>query len=394
MTTTTPDGPTVLPRGLLILLGLGAATIAVAGMRTLSGIIGPAFLAIVLTIGVHPARVWVRRRGWPEWLGTIIAMVLVYAVLLALCLSLVVSGARLADLLPAYEDDVRDLVGDVQGWFEGLGVGEAEAEELMSGFDLRKLTDLVTELLSALLGLLSDFFFLVTLLFFLALDGAWFPAHLEKVTGSRPTVGAALTSFAQRTRTWIVVTTVFGVIVAVVDTVALWALGVPAAAVWGLLAFITNYIPNIGFVIGLVPPALLALLEGGPGLMATVIVVYCVVNFVIQTIIQPKIVGDAVGLSTSVTFLSLVFWAWVLGALGALLAVPLTLLAKALLVDVDKDAAWVQPLITGPSPVRRRSGRGVAGEQPTPGEPDVPEPDDASEAQVRRDLEARPESAP
>jgi predicted PurR-regulated permease PerM len=234
----------------------------------------------------------------------------------------------------------------------------------------------------------------VTLLFFLALDGAWFPAHLEKVTGSRPTVGAALTSFAQRTRTWIVVTTVFGVIVAVVDTVALWALGVPAAAVWGLLAFITNYIPNIGFVIGLVPPALLALLEGGPGLMATVIVVYCVVNFVIQTIIQPKIVGDAVGLSTSVTFLSLVFWAWVLGALGALLAVPLTLLAKALLVDVDKDAAWVQPLITGPSPVRRRSGRGVAGEQPTPGEPDVPEPDDASEAQVRRDLEARPESAP
>ena len=141
MTTTTPDGPTVLPRGLLILLGLGAATIAVAGMRTLSGIIGPAFLAIVLTIGVHPARVWVRRRGWPEWLGTIVAMVLVYAVLLALCLSLVVSGARLADLLPAYEDDVRDLVGDVQGWFEGLGVGEAEAEELMSGFDLGKLTD-------------------------------------------------------------------------------------------------------------------------------------------------------------------------------------------------------------------------------------------------------------
>ena len=85
---------------------------------------------------------------------------------------------------------------------------------------------------------------------------------------------------------------------------------------------------------------------------------------------------------------------WVLGALGALLAVPLTLLAKALLVDVDKDAAWVQPLITGPSPVRRRPGRGGAGEQPAPGEPVVPEPENASEAQVSRDLEARPESAP
>ena len=350
----------MLPRGLLILLALAAGTVAVAGMRTLSGIVGPTFLAIVLTIGVHPARVWVRRRGWPEWLATIVAMVVVYVVLLALSLSLVVSGARLADLLPAYEDDVGNLVDDVQGWFEGMGVGQNEAEELLSGFDLSNLSGFVLDLLSSLLSLVSNLFFLVTLLFFMALDGAWFPANLQKVAGERPTVVRALASFARRTRTWIVVTTVFGLIVAAVDTAALWALGVPAAGVWGLLAFITNYIPNIGFVIGLVPPALLALLEGGPDLMVTVIVVYCVVNFVIQTIIQPKVVGDAVGLSTSLTFLSLVFWAWVLGPLGALLAVPLTLFAKALLVDVDKDAAWVQPLLAGPAAKSRLTGADTA----------------------------------
>jgi predicted PurR-regulated permease PerM len=115
----------------------------------------------------------------------------------------------------------------------------------------------------------------------------------------------------------------------------------------GIAAFITNYIPNVGFVIGLVPPALLGLLEGGPQLMLLVIVVYTVLNFVIQTVIQPKFVGDAVGLSGTVTFLSLIFWSWVLGAVGALLAVPLSLLVKALLVDVDPRSAWLRPLLAG-----------------------------------------------
>jgi AI-2 transport protein TqsA len=139
---------------------------------------------------------------------------------------------------------------------------------------------------------------------------------------------------------------VFGLIVAVVDTVMLWALGVPLPLLWGLLSFITNYIPNIGFIIGLVPPALLALLEGGVEQMTMVIVLYCVVNFVIQSVIQPKVVGDAVGLSATVSFLSLVFWTWVLGPLGALLAIPLSLLTKGLLVDIDPTTRWINPLIS------------------------------------------------
>ena len=141
--------------------------------------------------------------------------------------------------------------------------------------------------------------------------------------------------------------TIFGFIVAVLDTAFLAFTAVPVPLLWGLLAFITNYIPNIGFVIGLVPPAALALLEGGPDLMLLVIAVYSVLNFVIQSVIQPSFVGDAVGLSGSITFLSLVFWGWALGAVGALLAVPLSLLVKALLVDVDPDSSWLRPLLAG-----------------------------------------------
>ena len=135
-------------------------------------------------------------------------------------------------------------------------------------------------------------------------------------------------------------TTVFGLIVAVLDWIALAILGIPLAFTWGLLSFITNYIPNVGFLIGVVPPALLGLLTGGPSLMLIVIVVYSVLNIVVQSIIQPRFIGDAVGLSVTVTFVALVFWAWLLGPLGAILAIPLTLLCKALLVDVDPQARW------------------------------------------------------
>ena len=128
----------------------------------------------------------------------------------------------------------------------------------------------------------------------------------------------------------------------------------------GLLSFITNYIPNIGFVLGLLPPALLALLQGGVRQAVLVVVAYSVINLVIQSLIQPKFVGDAVGLSVTLTFLSLVFWTFVIGPLGALLAVPLSLFAKALLVDADPDSRWLDPLIA-PGQQGDRDGPGREG---------------------------------
>ena len=142
----------------------------------------------------------------------------------------------------------------------------------------------------------------------------------------------------------------FGGIVAVLDGIGLVILGIPAAGLWALLAFITNYVPNIGFIIGLIPPALLGLVVGGPSKMIEVIVLYCVLNLIIQSVIQPKVVGDAVGLTTTMSFLSLIVWAYLLGPLGAILAIPASLLFKAVLLDVDPDARWLQ-LFFGDEPV-------------------------------------------
>ena len=142
------------------------------------------------------------------------------------------------------------------------------------------------------------------------------------------------------------------------DVVALWILGVPLAMVWGVLAFVTNYIPNIGFVLGLVPPALFALLTGGPGDAIWVVVIYSVINLVMQSFIQPKFTGDAVGVTPTVTFISLIVWAWVLGPLGALLALPATLLLKAVLVDADPQARWANAFLASkPETARADSTR-------------------------------------
>jgi len=124
-------------------------------------------------------------------------------------------------------------------------------------------------------------------------------------------------------------------------------LGIPAALTWGLLSFVTNFVPNIGFLVGLVPPALLALLDGGVSKMLIVIAAYVLINFVVQSLIQPKVVGDALGLTATISFLSLIFWAFVLGPLGAILALPMTLLVKAIFVDADPANAWIQPLLSG-----------------------------------------------
>jgi AI-2 transport protein TqsA len=347
MTDTAGTGPVrwVPPRGVVILVGLAAAFIVVAGMRTLQDLIGPVFLALVLTVVVHPIRRMIGRR-MPDWVATVICLVVMYAVLIGLALAIAVSAARFATLLPTYRDKFAALVDDATAWLTGLGVGEDQLDAISGSFELSDLSGVVTSILSGAASAASDLVFIIALGLFMTIDSRSFPANLATVAKARPMLAGALNEFAHGTRRYLWVSSVFGLIVAILDTTALYLLDIPAPVLWGLLAFLTNYIPNIGFVIGLIPPAVLGLLEGGPSLMLTVVAVYCLLNVVIQSGIQPKVVGDAVGLSTTLTFVSLVFWAWVLGPLGALLAIPLSLLAKALLIDADTETRWLVPLVS------------------------------------------------
>ena len=335
-------------RLLVTLVGLAAAVIVVLGVRQLSDIVGPAFLALVLVLGTQPMRLGLERHGVPRWAAATATILTIYVGLVGFTVAMTVTVARFATLLPSYQEEMNQIVGVVVDWLDRQGVGQEQIDNIVGAFDFSRLVALAGGLAAGFLGVLSSLFFVITLVLFMVADASLFSQRLAALPSGHEHWVSALTSFGSSIRRYLVVTTVFGLLVAVLDTIALAWMGVPVALLWGLLSFITNYIPNIGFVIGVVPPAVIALLEGGPTLMIGVLVVYSVLNVVIQSIIQPKIVGDAVGLSTTITMLSLVFWAFTLGTMGALLAVPLTLFAKAMLIDADPRAHWVAPLLTGP----------------------------------------------
>ncbi|GAA3795712.1 MULTISPECIES: AI-2E family transporter [Amycolatopsis] len=357
-----PDGlaPSrdLLPRALVVLLGAAAVVVVVAGVRAAGWLVGPVFTALVIVIAVSPVQDRLRRRGWPAWLTTTVLVILVYGVLALLTLGIVVSLARLAGLVPQYTGQAAEVVRDASVGLSRLGIGPDQLRAAAESLDLGRLTGLLTALLADIAGLVSNLVFLLALLLFLSVEAGGAGQRIAAIATDRPSVSAALRGFTRGTRRYLVVTTVFGLVVAALDALVLAVIGIPLALTWGLLSFVTNYIPNVGFLIGLAPPAILGLLTGGVGRMVLVIVCYGVINFVLQSLIQPRFVGDAVGLSVTVTFVALVFWAWLLGPLGAILAIPMTLLAKALLVDLDPRARWADVLLRsgqrGPPESRRR----------------------------------------
>jgi AI-2 transport protein TqsA len=334
------------PRWLLLLCGLAAATVAVAGLRAIAWLVAPVFLALVVVIALTPVQRWLRRIGAPSWLATLVLLILVWSILLSFVALLVLSIAQMAALLPDYADRAQVLINGVVTDLNNAGIVSGQLSDLVNQIDYSQLVGVATGLLSGLTDAASTLLLLLTALVFIAIESSGFGRRIALVGAERPHLPVAMRLFTQGTRSYLLVSTVFGAIVAAGDWVALSIIGIPAAGIWGLLAFVTNYVPNIGFVLGVVPPALLGLLAGGWGELIAVVVTYALLNFVVQTLIQPRFVGDSVGLSMTVTFVALLFWGWVMGALGALLAIPLTLFAKALLVDTDPRARWLRPLIS------------------------------------------------
>jgi predicted PurR-regulated permease PerM len=324
---------------------MAAATIAVAGLRAVAWLVAPVLLALVVVVALAPVQGWLRRLGVPRWLATTVLLLLVWTVLLSFVALLVVSVAQLAALLPAYRGRAEVLLNGVVADLNDAGLVSGRVSDLVAQIEYGQVVGLATGLLASLTDAASTLVLLLSALVFMAIESSGFSRRVALIAAERPHLPVAFSLFTHGTRSYLLVSTVFGAVVAVGDAIALALLAVPAAPLWGLLAFITNYVPNIGFVLGVIPPALLGLLAGGWGDLIAIVIVYSLLNFVVQTLIQPRFVGDSVGLSMTVTFVALLFWGWVLGALGALLAIPLTLLVKAMLVDVDPRGHWLDALL-------------------------------------------------
>ena len=340
---------------------LAALVIIGVGLRSSASIVAPVFLVLTLVITVAPLRSFLVKRRWPSWLASVVSLLAIYALLLVILGSVVYAVVRLVDKLPDYAQAFNRIFDSLLALSTRLGYGQQQIQNLASSFQLSSLTAPAQALLGALSGGASLLILIITVVIFLAFDSGSIRERIEVIRETRPHIADGLVNFSSRVRKYWIVTTVFGLIVAVMDYVALLIIGVPLALTWGVLAFVTNYIPNIGFVIGVIPPALIALLDGGPGQALAVVIVFTVINVVVQTIIQPRFTGDAVGINGTVAFVSLIFWAYLLGALGALIAIPATLFLKSVLVDNSVPANWINALMSSDpkkeTPARQRQRR-------------------------------------
>jgi predicted PurR-regulated permease PerM len=319
-----------------VLLGLAAAVVALAGIYLARDVVGPLALALALVVVCEPLRRPLQRAGAPKWVGTTAVIVLAYVVLLAMGALLWFAGVQFVRLVGDFGDELQATAMSVEGWLQSLGL-DAEAADAASAA-----LDPASSLGGTVLAVATALFFVFAYVIFMAADAARYRGAEEIFGAAKRPVIQRIRGLAGGVRRYFVVNATFGLIVAVIDGLALWALGVPAPVIWAILAFVTNFVPNIGFVLGVIPPALLALVVGGWPLMLAVIGVYCVVNVVLQVLVQPKFVSDAVDLSLTLSFFSVIFWTFVIGPLGAILSIPLTLLVRALVLEGDPGALWLR----------------------------------------------------
>jgi len=209
----------------------------------------------------------------------------------------------------------------------------------------------VLQLMRGVTSMVGAFSLLVLIMAFMMIEAVRYPQklfdaidkHLE--SGVADATASGLDRFVQSMRSYIVLNTVFGLIAAVANTLLLWALGVDFALLWGVLSFLLSFLPNIGFVLALVAPTLLALLQFGVMKSVFVAVGFIVINTIVDNVIKPRFVGESLDLTPAVVILSLVFWGWLLGPVGALLAAPLSIAVK-FLFESFEDVRWLAHLMS------------------------------------------------
>lgn len=332
--------------GTKVLISLAAAVIVLIGLSRIPSIVGPVFLALVLTICVYPLKQKLLARGAPPLVATMASILSVYAILGALVAAMWVSAVQFTKLLPQFAPQIAELRANLRVFLhDTLGIGDEQVRSILDSIDLGSLLNAAYSLLGSALNIGSGSVFLLLLILFMSIDAGYYPTILAVVKEKRAPVVDALTNFAKLSRSFMIMTTIFGAIVALLNLTLLLILGVPGAGLWAMLAFVCGFIPFIGFWISLVPAAIMALLAGGLPSFFAVVAFYGVINSLIQSIIQPKFVAGSVNLNMTLTFLSVIFWSALLGPLGALMAVPLSLFARAILVDAHPQSAWLRPFI-------------------------------------------------
>jgi predicted PurR-regulated permease PerM len=326
-----------------MLLAAGAA-VALWGMSNYAGYINSAMLAVLIVLACGPLIDWLRPRV-PKIVVLLAALLLTIAVLLLFGVFMVYAGAQFGMSLPAYKDEAQAMAQGVQTWLQSLGFEDAGARAVAAQSNPSAALDLAHSFISALVNVLGSSVTMAMIMIFLFVDVVLFPGRLAWQGQHRSSYANRVSGYAVDLRQYIVVMVILGTAVGIANTIFFFLLGVPMPLLWGVLSGILNFIPFIGFWFGLIPPAVLTLLQFGWERALIVTIGYILINATVQNVIQPKLVVSRLNLTPLMSLLSSTFWPLVLGPIGAIIGVPLTMSVRSLLLDADPSTRWLADIM-------------------------------------------------
>ena len=328
-----------------------AAVVVLAGLKAAQTLVIPFLLSLFLAIICAPAVSWLTRRRVPVGVSVLLVVVVLLGVFSGF--GAIVGGSVNEFTAFANQQQARfdGLVNSASAWLVAHDI-DPESLDLLNLLQPGKLMTMLGGVLRNLAAVLSNFFLIILTMIFMLLEAASIPIKVRAAAGGRFDFDHMRAAVAQVQR-FLGLKTLTSLATGVLVGVWTAVVGLEFSVVWGLLAFLLNYIPNIGSIVAAIPAVLLGLVQGGVAYALLIAIGYVVINISIGNFIEPWLLGRTLGLSTLVVFLSLVFWGWMWGSVGMLLSVPLTMIAKILCENTD-DLHWIAVMLDNRRGVEER----------------------------------------
>ena len=371
-----------------VLLAAAAFVVVVAGLRAASALVNPFLLAVFIAVISTPLIFWLEARRIPRGVALFAVILAVVGVLFGLS---VVVGASVNDFtndLPRYTERLKGQFGSLVETLRGLGIDlPQDRDGVLDHVNPAWVLELAGQLFNGFGVVLANAFLILLTVVFILLEAASFSGKLYAIARNAHLTRANVDAFTGTVRRYLAIKSLMSLGTGAAVWIWLTLLGVDYPVLWGLLAFLLNYVPNIGSIIAAVPAVLLALVQLGPAAAAWSAAGYFAINVVFGNVLEPRFMGRGVGLSSLVVFLSLIFWGWVLGPVGMFLSVPLTITAKIALAASD-ETRWAAVLLgtggeaasgAGTEPAARPGSEEAEDATADNAEVDEAEADDASE---------------
>lgn len=321
---------------------MAAVVVVLAGIKSAAVIIVPFLLALFIAIILAPLFDWLHRKGLPAGLS-LLAVVVLFLVIITLVGMLVGSSAQEFNAnLPSYEEKLYAQLEGISALLAVFGI-EPPKGDLTTVFDPGRVMQYAASALQSAGSLLTNGLVILLTVVFILLESAQFTQKIKSIDGEEGTL-KHLSEVIEKIKHYMVLKALISLITGVAVTLILMAFGLDYAVLWGVVAFMFNFIPNIGSIIAAIPAVLLALVQLGSLSAAGIAVTYLIINILIGSIVEPKVMGRGLGLSTLIVFLSLIFWGWLLGPVGMLLSIPLTIMVKIALAS-QPNTKWVATLL-------------------------------------------------